>query len=293
MKSGNEHAMNTQEKKIKYYKLSRYFSRTLLYVILSIGAFIFVFPFIWMLLSSFMTNAEITSSPLTVFPSSLYLQNYRIVFRDIPILRAFLNSIIVSSVVTFFVLFTSSLSGFMFAKMRFRGNNALFTYVLASLLFPTHVILIPLYLLVSKLKILDSYIGLALPFLISGFGIFLLRQFIYGIPTSLIEAARIDGGSDFKIYSRIILPLTKPVLSVLGILIFLWSYDEFFWPLVVVSSDKMKTLPLMLAHFTRAHGEHHGPSMAGSAIVVVPVLIVYVFFQRNFVKGMSMTGTKY
>ena len=156
--------------KIRKHKPFLYFYRTILHILLSIGALAFIFPFVWMLLSSFMTNTEIVASPITLFPRSFYLENFKTVFEEIPIERAWFNSLLTSGLVTFFVLFTSSLAGYMFAKMRFRGNNSLFTLVLSSLLFPTHVILVPLYLLVSQMKLLDSYIGIILPFLISGFG---------------------------------------------------------------------------------------------------------------------------
>jgi ABC-type glycerol-3-phosphate transport system permease component len=270
-----------------------YFKRTLLHVVLGVGAIGFVFPFVWMILSSFMTNQEITASPITLVPGSLYFGNFQLVFHEIPIMRSWLNSLITAGLVVFFVLFSSSIAGFMFAKMKFKGNNTLFTLVLSSLLFPAHVILIPLYLLASRLKLLDSYAGIVLPFLISGFGVFLLRQFIYGIPDSLIDAARIDGASNIRIYLQIILPLVRPILSALGILIFVWTYDELLWPLTVINSNEMKTIPVVLGHFTRAHGQYPGASMAAAALVVVPVIIVYLFFQRNFTKGMSMTGTKY
>lgn len=284
--------MNNQ--KIRKHKSPfQYFYRTILHILLAVGAFFFVLPFIWMLLSSFMTNEEIVASPITLSPGSFFLGNYKTVFEEIPIVRSWFNSLLTSGLVTFFVLFTSSLAGYMFAKMRFKGNNSLLILVLSTLLFPTHVILIPLYLLASRLHLLDSYVGIILPFLISGFGVFLLRQFIYGIPDSLIDAAKIDGASDFKIYLRIILPLTKPILSALGILIFVWTYDELLWPLIVINSNEMKTIPVALGHFTRAHGQYPGSSMAGASLVVIPVLIVYFFFQRNFIKGISMTGAKY
>jgi multiple sugar transport system permease protein len=270
-----------------------YLKRTILHVVLSAGAIGFVFPFIWMLLSSLMTNQEITASPLTLVPSSFFLGNFQLVFQEIPIMRSWLNSLITAGLVVFFVLFSSSSAGFMFAKMRFKGNNSLFTLVLSSLLFPAHVVLIPLYLMASRLNLLDSYVGIIMPFLISGFGVFLLRQFIYGIPDSLIDAARIDGASSLRIYLQVILPLVRPILSALGILIFVWTYDELLWPLTVINSNEMKTIPVVLGHFTRAHGQYPGASMAAATLVVVPVIIVYLFFQRNFTKGMSMTGIKY
>jgi len=278
---------------MKHKPAFHYFKRTLLHGVLGVGAIGFVFPFVWMILSSFMTNQEITSSPITLVPRSLFFGNFQLVFHEIPIMRSWLNSLLTAGLVVFFVLFSSSITGFMFAKMRFKGNNTLFTLVLSSLLFPAHVILIPLYLLASRLKLLDSYVGIILPFLISGFGVFLLRQFIYGIPDSLIDAARMDGASNIRIYMQIILPLIRPILSALGILIFVWTYDELLWPLTVINSNEMKTIPVVLGHFTRAHGQYPGASMAAAALVVVPVIIVYLFFQRNFTKGMSMTGTKY
>jgi len=281
------------------YRLKRqkpaylYFKRTILHIVLCIGAIGFILPFIWMVLSAFMTNTEIVASPITLFPSSFFLGNFKLVFEEIPIIRSWINSLITASTVVFVVLFTSSLSGFMFAKMKFRGNKTIFTLALSSLLFPSHVLLIPLFLLVSRIRLLDTYLGIMLPFLISGFGVFLLRQFIYGIPDSIIDAARVDGATDFKIYVRIILPLVRPILSALGILIFVWTYDELLWPLTVINSNEMKTIPVVLGHFTRAHGQYPGASMAAATLVVIPIIIVYVIFQRNFVKGLSMTGTKY
>jgi multiple sugar transport system permease protein len=264
-----------------------------LHLVLSVGAIGFVFPFIWMVLSAFMTNEEITASPITILPKSLYLGNFQSVFAELPIIRSWANSLLTAGLVVFFVLFTSSLGGFMFAKLKFKGRDSIFTLVLSSLLFPPHVILVPLYLLVSRMHLLDSYLGIILPFLISGFGVFLLRQFIYGIPDSLIDAARMEGAGDFRIYLRIILPLVRPIISALGILIFVWTYDELIWPLVVINSNEMKTIPVALGHFTRAHGQYPGSSMAAATLVVVPVILVYLFFQRNFIKGISMSGVKY
>jgi multiple sugar transport system permease protein len=264
-----------------------------LHVFLSVGAIAFVLPFIWMVLAAFMTNEEIIASPITLFPKSFYLGNFRSVFAEMPIIRSWINSLVTSSLVVFFVLFTSSLGGYMFAKLRFKGRDTIFTLVLSSLLFPPHVILVPLFLLASRMNLLDTYVGIIMPFLISGFGVFLLRQFIYGISDSLIDAARMEGAGDFRIYFRIILPLVRPILSALGILIFVWTYDELIWPLSVIQSNEMKTIPVALGHFTRAHGQYPGSSMAAATLVVIPVIIVYLFFQRNFIKGISMSGVKY
>jgi len=264
-----------------------------LHILLSVGAIGFVFPFIWMVLSAFMTNEEIVASPMTIFPKSFYLGNFQAVFAELPIIRSWINSLITSGLVVFFVLFTSSLGGYMFAKLKFKGRDSIFTLVLSSMLFPPHVVLVPLYLLASRVKLLDTYPGIIMPFLISGFGVFLMRQFIYGISDSLIDAARLEGAGDFRIYLRIILPLVRPILSALGILIFVWTYDELIWPLSVINSNEMKTIPVALGHFTRAHGQYPGSSMAAATLVVIPVIIVYLVFQRNFIKGISMSGVKY
>ena len=267
--------------------------KTIIYVVLFIGGFIMIYPLLWMIINSFRTNFNLMTAPLVLFDPDYNLQNYIDVFGRLKLGRAFVNSLLVSSVITFFVLFSSSISGFLFAKFKFRGKEAIFMYALGTLMAPIYVILIPLFLLVSKLNLLDTLAAIFLPFLINAFGIFLMRQFIMGIPDSLIDAARIDGASDFGIYFRIIVPLTMPAISVLGILVFLWSWDEFLWPLVVVHTDTTKTIPIWLTVFTQAEAKLPGPSLAASTVVIIPVLIIYFIFQRNFLKGLSMTGLKY
>jgi multiple sugar transport system permease protein len=144
----------------------------------------------------------------------------------------------------------------------------------------------------SKFRWINTYQGLIFPFMMNAFGIFLMRQFMYGIPNDLIEAARIDGASDFRIYYSVIIPLVRSSIAVLGILIFLWTWDEFLWPLVAVSGNEMKTLPLLMSHFTQSEQELPGEALAGATLVIGPVLVVYAFFQRHFVRGLSMTGLK-
>jgi len=278
---------------ITSYHRRRLAYRIILYIILGIGGFIMIYPFLWMIINSFRSNFNLMTAPLTIFDPEASLENYVMAFGRLKLGRAFLNSVIVSAVITVFVLFTSSISGFLFAKFRFKGKEALFMYVLGTLMAPIYVILIPLFRLVNAMGLLDTLAAIFVPFLIHAFGIFLMRQFIAGIPDSLIDAARIDGASDFGIYVRLILPLTMPALSVLGILIFLWSWDELLWPLVVVHSDASKTIPVWLTVFTQAEAKLPGPSLAASTVVIIPVLIVYFFFQRNFIKGMTMTGLKY
>ncbi|MCX6383260.1 MAG: carbohydrate ABC transporter permease [Actinobacteria bacterium] len=207
--------------------------------------------------------------------------------------RAYFNSIFVASVATAFTIFSASAAGFLFSKLKFWGRDALFFLVLGSVMIPPQIVLIPLYLMISKAHLVNSYPGLVIPFLINAFGVFLMRQFIYGIPNDLLEAARIDGASDWRIYFRIILPLVKPAIAVVGILTFLWAYDEFLWPLVVINNNAMMTLPLILGRYAMAEGGVvAGASMATTSLVLGPLLLIYFFFQRFFIKGISMTGMK-
>lgn len=277
---------------IKKHKLMNIVARIILHTILIIGGLMMILPFIWMIVSSFKTPLEVISIPFRFFPSTWTLENYVKVFDELPMIRGYLNSLIVSTGITTLVIFTSTSAGYLFAKLRFRGREILFIVVLTSIMIPPQIVLIPLYYMFIRFGLINSYLGLIVPFAMSAFGIFLMRQFIYGIPNALIDAAKIDGASDFKIYLRIILPLTKPAFSVLGILTFIWSWDEFLWPLIMINQEEMKTLPVILGHFTMSEGKFPGAAMASVSLVVMPVIIVYLFFQRFFIKGLSMTGMK-
>jgi multiple sugar transport system permease protein len=264
-----------------------------LHTLLIIGSFFMLLPFLWMIISSFKPNIDIVSVGFKLFSPNWTLDNYRKVISGMNIGRAYFNSIFVATVATFCTILSASMAGFLFSKLKFWGRDLLFFLVLGSVMIPPQIVLIPLYLMISKAHLVDSYPGLIIPFLINAFGVFLMRQFIYGIPNDLIEAARIDGASDWKIYFRIILPLVKPAIAVVGILTFLWAYDEFLWPLVVVNSTGMRTLPLILGRYAMAEGGVvAGASMATTTLVLAPLLIVYFFFQRFFIKGISMTGMK-
>jgi len=264
----------------------------ILHGVLIFGGIVMVFPFVWMVFSSFKPSLEVISIDFHLLPQTWTVRNYVRVFEELKLLRGYANSLTVSALITVSALLTATLAGYLFSKIRFFGREALFFLVLASVMVPPHVVLIPLYALISTFRWVDTYQGLVFPFLINAFGVFLMRQFMRGIPDDLVEAARIDGASDFRIYFSIILPLVRSALAVLGILVFLWSYDEFLWPLVTVHKPEMMTLPLLLGHFTQAEAKFPGESMAACTLVVVPVLVVYAFFQQYFVKGISMTGLK-
>jgi len=282
----------------KRRRLNKYmFTRTMpnisIHVLLIIGSFLMILPFMWMIISSFKPNLDIISVDFRLFSPNWTLDNYRKVISEMPLGRSYFNSLVIAIIVTVSTVFSSSAAGFLFSKLKFWGRDALFFLVLGSVMIPPQIVLIPLYLMVSRLHLVNSYPGLIIPFLINAFGVFLMRQFIYGIPTELIEAARVDGASDWKIYFRVILPLVKPAIAVVGILTFLWTYDEFLWPLVVVNKTEMMTLPLVLGRYAMAEGGVvAGASMATTTLVLIPILIVYAFFQRYFIKGISMTGMK-
>jgi multiple sugar transport system permease protein len=277
---------------LKRYRAAKFTGKFFLHFVLILGGLLMIFPLIWMVVSSFKPSLEVISIDFRFFPRTWTLRNYVRVFKEVQIARAYINSIIVSSAVTALVLLSATAAGYLFSKLRFRGRDLLFFLVLASVMIPTQIVLIPLYILINKFRWIDSYQGLIFPFMMNAFGIFLMRQFMYGIPNDLLEAARMDGASDFRIYFSVILPLIRSSIAVLGILIFLWTWDEFLWPLVAVANNEMKTLPLLMSHFTQSEQEFPGEALAAATLVIGPVLVVYAFFQRHFVRGLSMTGLK-
>jgi multiple sugar transport system permease protein len=269
-------------------------SRMVLYSILLFGCLFTLVPFLWMLSTSFKSATEIVKLPPTLLPEKFTLQSYQTIFNDprVPLARFYLNSIIVSVSVVLMVLFTSSLAGYVFAKYQFYGKNVLFTMLLASMMIPFQVMMIPLYLILVRLGITDSLMGLIVPGATSAFGIFLMRQFIEGIPSELIDAARIDGASEFGIYSRIILPQMGPALATLGIFQFMATWNDYLWPLIVITTTEKRTLPVMLTWYNSQHGSRYDLTMAVSVLVILPILLVYFIFQRWVVRGIALTGFK-
>ncbi len=269
-------------------------SRVVLYSILLFGILFTLVPFLWMLSTSFKSSTEIVKLPPTFLPEKFTLQSYRTIFNDphVPIARFYLNSIIVSASVVTMVLFTSSLAGYVFAKYQFYGKNVLFTMLLASMMIPFQVMMIPLYLILVRMGLTDSLMGLIVPGATSAFGIFLMRQFIESIPSELIDAARIDGAGEFGIYSRIILPQMGPALATLGIFTFMGTWNDYLWPLIVITTNEKRTLPVMLTWYNSQHGSRFDLTMAASVLVILPILLVYFIFQRWVVRGIALTGFK-
>lgn len=262
------------------------------YVLLLLGAVVMVFPFIWMVLSAFKQPDEIIAYPPIFFPAHPNLDLLVRVWTEINFGRYFANSLLTATVATVAILLTSALVGFVLAKYEFRGKNLLFVMVLATMMIPWPVLLIPQYLIAVKLGLLNTYWALILPALYSSFGIFMMRQFMHSIPNELIDAARIDGASEPHIFLKLVLPLATPVLAALAIFHFMWHWDSLIWPLVVINTTDMYTLPLGLATFTNQYWTDYAAVNAGATVSVIPVLIVYIVLQRQFIEGIAMTGMK-
>lgn len=253
------------------------------------------YPFAWLIFSSFKTGADIVSIPIKLLPEKWTLTAYEMVLNpdraNLP--QAYVNSFLVTIGTVITVLFTSSLGGFVFARLDFPGRKFLFYFVLSTTMVPFLTLLIPLYIVMKNLHLLNSLWGLWVPAIFSSFGIFLARQFIYGIPGELYDAAKIDGAGDFGIYRTIILPLTRPLLSVLAIFTFLSTFNAYLWPLVILNDKDKMTLPLVLSRIADRFGaQDYQAVMAGGVLISLPPLIVFLLFQRNFVRGIALTGLK-
>ena len=280
---------------VRRWLVSGKWVKTLIFLLLAAISFAMFYPFFWLIFSSFKTGADIVRIPVTLLPQKWTLSAYQMVMdptrANLPI--AYMNSIIITTGTVLSVLLTSSMGGFVFARLDFPGRDYLFYFVLSTTMVPFLTLLIPLYIVISELNLLNSLWGVWVPSIFSSFGIFLCRQFVYGIPRELYDAAKIDGSGDFGIYRNIIVPLTKPVLSALAIFVFLSSFNAYLWPLIVLNDEEKLTLPLIIARMAnRFGGTDYQAVMAGSVLVSIPPLIVFLIFQKNFVRGIALTGLK-
>ena len=264
-----------------------------IYVLLFGGLVLMVGPFLWMVLGSIKPQFDFIQSPPTFLPSTPTTDNYQRLLDQLDFPRFFFNSSVIALAVTVGNLVFCPMLGYALAKLQWRGKRVIMGLVLATLMVPGGITLIPNFILMSSLGLVNSYPGLILPFLAGPFGVFLMRQFMFGVPNELLEAARIDGANEFRVYWAIVVPIAMPVLATLGILTFLGSWNSFIYPLVMATEPQMYTLPVALATFaTGQYQADHGMLMAGSVILVVPVLIVFVVFQRWITEGIATTGLK-
>ena len=266
------------------------------YFLLTLLLLVVLFPVLWIVSQSFTPEADILKWPIRLVPTSPTLQHYKDLFvarpgrPDLPIMRWMFNSLFVTSVATLGVLFISSLAAYAFARLEFRGRDLLFMTMGATLLIPSTLLLIPTFMLIRSFGWIDTYHALIWPKFAAFFGVFLLRQFFMSIPRELEEAATIDGCSFFGIYWRIVLPLAKPALATLAIFTFLQVYNEFEWPLIVLNSTEMRTLPIGLAIFNGEYWNEQGIIMAGVVLTSAPVLAVYLLFQKQITKAVMTAG---
>ncbi|MGH2559602.1 MAG: carbohydrate ABC transporter permease [Thermomicrobiales bacterium] len=267
--------------------------RWLLYLALFLGMLMMVAPFLWMVLGAFKTEAELTRFPPTWIPEELTLAHFRQLFDELDFPTYFKNSVIIAGVKTLTNLFFCSMAGYALAKLHFWGRDVLFVFILGTMMIPGMVTLIPSFIMISELNLVNTLTGVILPGTVGAFGVFLMRQFMLGIPEDLLDAGRIDGASEFHLFWRIALPLSMPALATLAIFTFLASWNDFIWPLIVLSDESKYNLPVALATF--AIGQHRtetGMLMAGSLVIILPVLVVFVLLQRYFTQGITMTGLK-
>jgi multiple sugar transport system permease protein len=264
------------------------------YLLIVAGAMIMVIPFAWMISASLMTPQEISARPPVWIPAEPQWENYVNVSQVVPMLRMYINSLLVTSATVLGILFTSSLAGYTFAKFEFPGRDVLFVTTLATMMIPFFVTLIPVFYIVKEFGWLNSYTGLIIPGIVSAYGIFLMRQFMLDLPNELLDAARIDGASEFAIFYRIVIPLSMAAMATLGTFTFIGTWHIFLWPLLVVSSRDLYTIPLGLNSLRLYAGEVRNVNMlmAGTSMSVVPVLILFLFMQRYFVQGIALTGLK-
>ncbi|MEW9552572.1 carbohydrate ABC transporter permease [Nonomuraea sp. NPDC050783] len=273
--------------------LGRRPARLLAYAVLTAGALAWLAPFAWMALGSFKTQDEIFADPPTWWPHSPTSGNFTRWFTELHFGTFFTNSLIVAVLTVLGNLLFCSMVGYALAKMDFAGKRILLGVVLVTIMVPGVVTFVPLFVIVAKLGILNTYGALVLPFLTQPVGVFLMRQFMLDIPDSLLEAARIDGASELRIFTRVVLPLCGPALATLGILTFLGSWNNFLWPLVAGQSESMYTLPVALSLYsTGQYATDYGTLLSGAVLIITPILALFVALQRYFVQGIATVGLK-
>lgn len=262
------------------------------FVVFAAVGFVFMLPLLWMLLSSFKPEYLIKGKPDVLFPLEWTLGNFRSLLTKIPFGRFMINSFIFAGGTTVSMLLLDSMAGYAFAKLKFRGSNILFIIVLISMMIPFQVTMIPTYLLLNDMRILNTFPGLMLPRLTNAFGIYFMRQAFLGVPNDLIDAGRIDGLSEFGIFRKIALPVVNASLSTLAVFHFMAGWNDFLWPMLMTNTQEMQTLPVGLALFQGEHVMEHGPMFAGAVLSVLPILTAFLLAQKTFIQGIALSGIK-
>ena len=264
----------------------------LLHTVLVAGAVITLAPLAWMVSASLMPSGEANTFPPRLLPTQPTLIHYGELFTRLSLGRAFASSVFVAFVTTLVSLLLNSMAGYAFAKLRFRGRDRLFAGLLAAMVIPTPVAMLPLFLILRSLGLVNSYAGVILPAGATILGVFLIYQFARGLPDDLIAAARLEGASELQVYWKIVMPLLRPVLTTLGIVTFLATWNDFIWPLIVLTDERRYTLPVALASLVGEHAQDTELMMAGSLLTVVPVLLLFLALQRHYIQGITLGGVK-
>lgn len=267
-------------------------ARLFAYAVLVLVTFLTLFPLVWAFLSSLKPSTEVFTIPFELWPRSIHPENYVLPFGRKPLGMYFVNSLITALVVTASTVLFSCLAGYSLGKFRYPGRDLIFVFFLCTLMLPLQVIVVPLFITMKQLGWVNTYQGLIAPSLMSGFGIFLMRQFIMSIPDDFIDAARVDGANEPNIFVRIILPMAGSPASALAILTFIGNWNDFFWPLIVVTRDALRTIPVGLVSFLGEYSSEYNQMLAVAMMAIAPLLLLFIVMQRRFIEGIALSGLK-
>lgn len=263
------------------------------YAVLTVAAVLMLFPLVWTVFGAFKPTGEILSFPPTLLPQSPTVENFEDLLLGSLFPRYFINSVVVAAISIAGNILLCTMVGYALAKLEFPGKKLVFMAVLLAIMVPGIVMFVPLFVTVNALGLSNSYAGMTIPFIVGATGVFLVRQYLLDVPDELLEAARIDGASEFYVFRRVVLPLCGPVIATIGILTFMGSWNSLLWPLVIAQSQDMYTLPVALAFLSQGDGIiNYGVTLAGSLLTILPVLLVFLFFQRYFIAGVATSGLK-
>lgn len=264
----------------------------LLHAALLLGAVVTLTPLGWMISASFMPTGEANSVPPRFLPSQATFRHYVELFTRLDLARHFLNSAFISVLATVLSVFINGMAGYAFAKLRFGSRDRIFRLLTLALVVPAQVGMLPLFLLLRQLGMVNTYVGVLVPYLASVLGIFLIRQYVLGVPDDLLDAARVDGAGEFRLFRTIVVPVIKPILVTLAAFTFLSAWNDFLWPLIILSDNAKYTLPVALANLSGEHVQDTELMMAGSVLTILPALIVFLIFQRAYVRGIMSGSVK-
>ncbi|HVE72033.1 MAG TPA: carbohydrate ABC transporter permease [Thermoanaerobaculia bacterium] len=266
--------------------------RLIIHLLLVLGAIATIIPLAWMVSASLMPQGEATRFPPRLVPSQITFEHYQTLFTNLNLGRAFLNSLFVALAATVLSLLVNSMAGYAFAKLRFSGRDRVFTFLVAALGIPAQVAMLPLFLLLKSLGLVNTYAGVLIPYIATIYGVFLVRQFMLSIPDDLLAAARIDGASEWRIYWSIVLPTARPVLATLAIFTFMSAWNDFMWPLIILTDDEKYTLPVAVANLSGEHFPDLELMMASAVLTIIPVLALFFALQKQYIAGMMAGSVK-